>query len=139
MATVQADLWPNTFPVIDTVTPVTILRKQAALLEKKTNGLVVAEVRSGIDYNSNVSVISRGQEVPLLHSFYLIAPALENYRYQLFRLKQSIDLYPIEVSAGPIDDVTVENEQQLEETLKKIFASEKTQKVIQSLIAQSMS
>lgn len=138
MATAQIDLWPNSFPAIDTVTPVTILRKQAALLEKKTNGLVVAEVRSGIDYNSNVSVVSGGKEVPLLHSFYLIAPALENYRYQLFRLKQSIDLYPIEVKDSPSGDIVVNDEPQLNEALKTIFAHEKTQQVIQSLIAQSL-
>lgn len=139
MANVQTDLWPSSFPAIDTITPVTILRQQAALLEKKTNGLVVAEVRSGIDYNSNVVVISQGQEVPLLHSFYLIAPALENYHYLLFRLKQSIDLYPLEIKDSPIGDVTVTDESQLNEALRKIFASEKTQKVIQSLIAQSLS
>lgn len=138
MATAQTNLWPD-FKAVDIITPVTILRQQAALLEKKTNGLVVAEVRSGIDYGSNTMVISQGQAVPLLHTFYLIAPALENYRYQLFRIKQSIDLYPIEFKDSPCDDVTVTNESEFYEELKKIFASEKTKKMIELLIAQSSS
>ncbi len=141
MATAQRDLWPPSFDTVAAEnTPVAILREQAMLLEQKTNGLVLAEVRTGSDYNSGYLAVSGEKaNLPLSHSFYLIAPALENYRYRLFRVDQAIELYPLLIKDGPIGEEEVYSEERFLEVLRKMFAAEKTQKVIQSLIAQSVS
>lgn len=147
MATAQYDLWPPSFTVVvEPNTPIEILREQAALLEQKTNGVVLAEVRTGKDYNSNFSVGPGGQtNLPFVHTFYLVAPALGNYHYQLFRVEQPIEFYPLFIKGAPTikglpaSDFAVDSKELFVDVLRQIFAAEKTQKVIQSLIAQSHS
>jgi hypothetical protein len=139
MATAQIDLWPPSFEAVSEPNPpIDILREQAALLEQKTGGVVLAEVLSG--YDSNFIVVHRGKtSLPISHSFYLVAPALENYRYQLFRIDQPIEHYPLFIIGSPIGDLEVESQEEFVETLRRIFSDDKTQKVIQSLIAHSSS
>ncbi len=143
MATAQYDLWPPSFEAVSEPNPpIDILREQAALLEQKTGGMVLAEVKKVEGYDSNIIVVSRGKtSLPISHSFYLVAPALENYRYQLFRIEQPIERYPLLIIGSPISDrdIEVESQEGFVEILRRIFSDEKTQKVIQSLIAHSSS
>jgi hypothetical protein len=128
MATSQRDLWPADISVLPELrTPVTILREQASILGEKTNNIVEAEVRSQGDKNSQ-----------FIHSFFLLAPALDNYRYQLFTATHKVELYPITINFFQTQ-FQASNEEKLIEILTKIFADEKTKKVIQALIAQSRS
>jgi hypothetical protein len=142
MATAQYDLWPPAFTAVaEPNIPIDILQEQADLLGQKTNGLVLAEVRTGKAYNSNMIVV-RGEQVdlPLLHTFYLVAPALGNYRYQLFRVEQPLEFYPLLIKGTPTGDfVEIGSKEHFVEALRQIFADPKTQKVVQSLIAQSQS
>ena len=64
------------------VTPVSILREQAALLGDKTKQLVTGEVQMSTTGNLFV------------HSFYVAAPTL-NYRYELFRVQHPAAFYPL--------------------------------------------
>jgi hypothetical protein len=153
MATAQRDLWPVILPTSEIPAPLSILREQASLLESKTNGLVKAEVRSsgvklfakerfveGEQVEDEDEQVERiGPQGPRVrHSFYLVAPALENYRYLLFEVTSYIeDFYPLTINFSPVGKLKVESEDEFKEALKKIFASEKTLKVIRSLIAQS--
>lgn len=126
MATNPRDFWPSDINVLpDLQTPVSILREQASLLGEKTNNLVEAEVRSQGDKSSQ-----------FVHTFFLVAPALDNYRYPLFTVTHKVDLYPATISFAS-QGLQAENEVKFVEYLKKIFADEKTKKVIQALIAQS--
>src|SRR5881296_859505 len=87
MAT-NVDLWGEIQPP-DVRTPVSILREQAALLGQKTKNLVEASVET----------TSSGGT--FYHTFKLVAPALDNYTYQLFRIRHGIQLYPVYVE-GPL-------------------------------------
>ena len=138
MAIAQYDLWPATFTAVaEPNVPIDILREQADLLEQKTNGVVLAEVRTSVDAPLNHAIVA--PNLPLLHTFYLVAPALGNYRYQLFRVEQPLDYYPVLIKGGPSEDVEAKSTEQFVEALRQVFAEHKTQKVIQSLIAQSQS
>jgi hypothetical protein len=147
MATAQRDLWPATLPTPEVTPPLSILREQASLLESKTNGLVKAEVRSSGKLSSLYENGERFKEErpEFRHSFYLVAPALEDYRYLLFDVIHPVEkMYPLVINDPPhrkrkIKDESdfVHSEEEFKDALKKIFASEKTLKVIQALIAQS--
>ena len=138
------DLWPESIKVkTDEIAPVTILKQQAAFLGKKTKNLVEAHVETRkTDYQRL-----------LQHSFYLVAPALDFYKYILFRVEHhATSWYPLQITdlltengKASIEHVEsnrqsryeVGSEEKFIEKLKEIFASQETQRVIESLIAQS--
>ena len=138
------NLWPEDIAVTDRVPPVSILKEQAALLGQRTKNLVEGRVRSG----SSVYVGS-----DFNYSFELVAPALDNYRYELLRISHGVEFYPLRLFSDPRESLsmvkqlfdpdaqstgqTIENEGQFLKALEIIFSSEQTRKVIGSLIAQS--
>ena len=124
MGTAVRDLWPATITATsDLVTPVALLKEQAALLGEKTQNLVVAEVSS------------RAGGTIFYHNFNLVAPALEGYRYNLFTLQHNIDLYPVTLMTfGSV--LTIQSQEELIERLREALSDERTTKVIKSLIAQ---
>jgi len=145
MATNQLDLWPVMTATTTTQnTPVSILRDQAALLEKKTDGLVIADVkRRNVEVPEIIYAVTKAgvkeenaQNV-FAYSFYLIAPALEKYRYLLFWMLHPIEMYPLLIRDSPEGEFKVESENEFLQVLRRIFGSEKTQRVIQAMIAQS--
>src|SRR5271166_5255710 len=80
----EIDLWPKAKFETDIVTPVSIMRRQAALLGEKTQQLLTAEV--------NTTAIG----TQMTHSFRLVAPTLDNYRFELFSVVHKVDeLYPL--------------------------------------------
>lgn len=68
------DLWPRIEQPKE-VPPVAILMEQAAALGKKTGHLLEGRVNTKIDDEGN-----------FIHSFYVIAPSLDNYSYDLFSI-----------------------------------------------------
>ncbi len=126
METQIRDLWPSDIGIASLVTPVTILREQAALLGEKTGNLVQAEVKTS----------SSGQVVT--HSFNLIAPAMGNYRYRLLSATHNVEVYPLSLNFDPTNSgITVKTEQEFIEQLSKWLSSEKAVNIVKSLIAQS--
>ena len=117
------DLWPQEIRASTELAPVTILREQAALLGQKTRQLVVAEVET------------RNSGELLVHSFVILAPALDNYRYELFKVYHGVPFYPLTVDTGGAP-VKVTTEEAFVELLGKILSSQRTKDVIQSLLAQ---
>ena len=135
MAQSIPNLWPDDIAVSnDLKTPVTILRQQATLLGEKTQNLVVAEV------STTVEELSAGGN-RFMHRFNVVAPALGNYRFCIFRVEHTIDFYPIKISVySPKKgqpDITVKSEGEFAQALKEIFSSEEARRVIHALIAQS--
>lgn len=123
-------LWPDTIGTIKEVPPVAILKEQAALLGEKTQNLVTAEVHSLADPGVN----------NFYDIFYLVAPALDNYRFELFQVTRNVEqFYPLRIYSSTLDikgqEIASENE--LMKALTTIFSHYKTIKIIQSMLAQS--
>lgn len=127
MANATVDLWPEIAVDVTIVTPVTILKQQAALLGQKTGNLVEARISSSGNDRGEVE-----------HHFVLFGPIL-NYSYGLFSIRHDLECYPLVLncellSSSPME---IKDQQHLEEGLRDIFSHEKTLRVIQSIIAQS--
>lgn len=92
MAEMIRNLWPDDVVETDVLTPHAIMNYQAGLLKEKTNGLLCAEVRTNIESDR------------MRHTFEIVAPALDNYRYQLFVVSHAADMvYPASVIADCLD------------------------------------
>src|SRR5579872_400146 len=114
----QPDLWGEIQIPNDVRTPLAILREQAALLGPKTQNLVEAEVDTE-PYGSD-----------LRHRFYLIAPALDNYRYQLFEARHEVTkLYPVVIDYS----TRLATQDELMDWLKNRLSSPETRQVITTL------
>jgi hypothetical protein len=120
------ELWPESFGENqDTKTPSTILKQAAAQLGQRTKQLVRAKVDASV----------RGDNIEL--TMWLEAPSLE-YRYKLFELSHDISsFYPLHTGEWTKGgEIIVGSEDELIEYLKKVFASEKTTKLISNLMKQ---
>lgn len=122
------DLWPENLVEGETASlPVSILRQQAALLAKKTGGLLVADVRSHAGFATD----------RIRHGFYIVAPALDDYTYGLFDIDHDpAEPYPVKVVFGD-SRTEADSPGALEKYLQEIFSSERTRNIIIGLLAQS--
>jgi hypothetical protein len=147
------DLWPGDIEVERVFAPVVILRQQATLLGERTKNLVQAEV-----------VEDELQTNCFAFYFFLRAPVLGNYRYQLMYVSHDIGLYPVEIKVEEsilqevrnildvrTDDpdrnlprfraepsyIHVQSEEELIKALRAIFNTNKCRKVLTALLSQS--
>jgi len=121
MNAIAEDLWPSDIAADVPVTPVNILKAQAARIGEKTKNIVEGAVRTS----------SSGD---MIHSFRLVAPALDNYSYELFRISHSVALYPVTVLPT---GRTLRSEDDFVSWLKEQLSSPQTRQIVSSLIAQS--
>ena len=121
MATTD-DLWPENIADSKLVTPVAILKEQAARLGEKTKQLVQGEVTSHTTGNLFV------------HTFHLVAPTL-GYRYELFQISHGISFYPLVVRYLNNSESQA-TEAVFKEKLKTILSSQLTLNVVHSILAQ---
>jgi hypothetical protein len=126
---VRPSLWPEDIAVTDAVAPVVILKEQASLLGQRTQNLVEARVHPGqLHYVG----------YPFVYYFELVAPALDNYRYRLFGISHGVEFYPVRIEFEEFDGYRdAISESEFMDELAKIFSSERTKRIISSLIAQS--
>lgn len=122
MSAEKLDLWPDDFGDTEMVTPLAILKQQAALLGKKTRNILEGEVRPSASPASSII-------------FRIIAPAL-GFAYELFSVDTSVTIYPVRVTFQN-RETTCEDEESFIREVERILHHEHTMKVIQSLIAQS--
>jgi hypothetical protein len=123
MAATNLDLWPA-LPDVKLRTPVSILREQAALLGQKTKNLLEAEVSTNTWHGE------------LRHSFKIVAPALD-YSFELFSVTHGVDLYPSSgKSANQNMPTELPDEDAFIEWVREQLSSERTLRLIQSLLAQ---
>ena len=147
MNTTTLDLWP----AIDVTrvrarSPYTILREQASILSEKTLGIVQARVFQleweAAKRRSEGSGLV-GYQDSFAYSFDLVAPAMNDYTYQLLVVSFTADFYPCtliphrEIFPDSVGDINIADENHLLENLREIFSAPKTQKVIEAIIAQS--
>ncbi len=122
MNAVSEDLWPPDIAADVPITPVNILKAQASRIGEKTRNIVEGRVDTNV-------VRDR-----LIHSFKLVAPALGNYSYELFRISHDVKVYPVTVEPW---DQKVASEEEFVEWLRARLASPETHSVVGSLLAQS--
>ena len=153
------DLWPEDIGHgAETVTPLSLLKEQAAALGRKTKNVVMGKVLPAEGFFSN---LPPGW---FEYVFNIVAPVLGDYSYSLLAIAHPVDFYPVRISAGEdlLDGLSREDKPQLltkksllkkpvpaiiqadsqeslETALRLLFNSAKTKKVIQAIIAQSMS
>ncbi|MGZ5585239.1 MAG: hypothetical protein ACXWE4_01050 [Methylobacter sp.] len=119
------DLWPDLTGEPEVKSPLLILREQASKLGAKTSNIIEAEVTANPSSDGSLYV-----------RFMLKAPALNGYEYVLLSINQPVDLYPVNLTDDFFGD-TAKNEQEFKQFLENLFKSERTVKIIRSLIAQS--
>jgi hypothetical protein len=93
----------------------------------------------------------------LYHVFVIVVPALENYRYSLFKIHHRIiELYPVFVDNGPIlpdeqiqehqqiygewlhpgSQIPLKDEAKLRDWLRYALSADSTKRVLENLLAQ---
>ena len=124
------DLWPSTTATVETVAPIAILKQQANLLKKRTNGLIGAAI-STLQHPTKAT--------HLAHTFSIEAYNL-NYTYELFTVSHGIKhFYSLELQSPVINKgrpLTLNNEQDFLDALRTIFSNSETQRVIANLLSQ---
>ncbi len=129
------DVWPNDLvPMqIDSSNPIVVLRTQAAILGKKTQGIVTAVVESSQGK-------SQQGDLTFDHRLSLVAPLL-GYRTQLLQVTHGMSPYPAEIRdmSNPQQwtRTPVSNQQGLLDELSRVFASEFCRQVISNYLEQS--
>ncbi len=125
------DFWPDLDTARPKVTPLSLMKQQAALLGKHTSNLLEGAVFT-----------SPGEGGTVLHRFIIRVPTLE-YRYELFMVSQNmVDLYPVRVVSGPHqvpyhdDRPVLRTEEDFLQWLKTVLGSDITKRVLGSLLAQ---
>ncbi len=155
MTTTTESLWPSDFGEIDTKSPVAILKEQGAQLGRLTKNILTGEVTltasnrvnnpfmSELEKSSHklgkvfIKPSSYAQDT-ISFNFNLKASALQDYRYVLFVIEYDIaKCYPLKFHLTDGKYTNIKDETEFQEALKEIFASDRTKKVIQSLLAQS--
>lgn len=139
-------LWPD--DIVDSyniASPGEILRNQASLLGKRTRNLVEAEVRCMYDQKWCPSLESH-LSGEFVYVFYLVARTI-GYQFRLFSMRYDARPYPVsilldeDIEAQIVDSpsgqpITITTEHELVDLLRRIFASQKTRRIINALYSQ---
>jgi hypothetical protein len=120
MAT-EPDFWGE-LEVEDIRTPATMLREQAALLAPKMQYILEAKVETEVS------------GAYFTHSFLIVVPALDNYVYELFKVRHQIDLYPLTILS---DLRIIDNEDHFADWLRGKLSSPQTRRIITNLLSQA--
>ncbi|WP_295428396.1 hypothetical protein [uncultured Thiodictyon sp.] len=128
-------LWgelPMASPVL---APIEILKQQGALLAKATNGLLTAATT--VSGNPLLrDPLNPGDEFRVI--MYLVATALNNYRFQVLEVSHGVELYPAVVMAEE-KSIKCANQEAFEEAIASILQSARVRGAIGGLLAQMRS
>jgi hypothetical protein len=125
MAAPTTDLWPD-FQAPEAInSPVFLLKEQAAALQKKTKGLVLAGLRPASAPDGNFWV-----------GFDLYSPALGEYSYRLFSVTYPPEFFPITLTAAD-GAKTAQSLGQFKGLLESVIRSPRTKQVIEAIMAQA--
>ena len=138
----EIDLWPD-LNSVGILTPAAMLKTQAGMLSKKTNGRLQGLVET---YSL------RGE---IYHQLFVVVPALENYRYSLLTVHHSPTLYPVTVDESPVSTATststqayalaalnppttLADEKSFQSWLGTALSDVNTKRILQNLLAQAL-
>lgn len=119
------DLWPD-FQAPEAInSPVFLLKEQAAQLQQKTRGLVVAGLRPASAPDGSFWV-----------GFDLYSPALGEYTFRLFEVTYPLQFFPVTLTAadGPQKAQTLDEFKTL---LESVLRSSRTKQVVEAIMAQA--
>ena len=125
----QKSLWGDLSQPEIVITPLTILKEQAAILSKATNGLLVGDVERAQ---------SRGQQnVFSILVLRVVAPSLDGYSYSILEVNHDIRLYPLTLRnlTGDENSKQCDSEETFEQALGEILSSLAVRKVISALLS----
>jgi len=125
----QKSLWGDLSQPEIVRTPFTILKEQAAILSKATNGLLVGDVERAQ---------STGQQnVFSILVLRVIAPSLDGYSYSILEVNHDIRLYPLNLRnlTGDENSKQCDSEETFEQALGEILSSPAVRKVISALLS----
>lgn len=101
-----------------------LLDEIAEELAEKTDQQLVGEVRTRYPQSQTVE-----------HEFYLVVPASRHYSYRLFAATHGIDEYPVTIlGPGQGEQHGCDDSSALRATLRDIFGSGRTRKIVNQLI-----
>lgn len=124
----------------DLRTPLAILKQQAAFFNEKTKPIVEAIVESTASTKRSAFSPIAGGEPLVAHSFVLLVPTLDNYRFVLFRIRHGVAYYPLEFVTG--NDSSFENiptEEKLIDKIKEFFSKSETKNTVSALVQSGSS
>jgi hypothetical protein len=116
------DFWGDIGPA-QIRTPASILREQASLLGEKTHNLIEGKVAT-----SNNGAF-------FFQTMFLVAPALNNYHYELLKVRHEIQLYPVVDVTNP--GKPLKSEAEFVDWLRAKLSSLETRRIIEALLAQT--
>lgn len=130
------DLWPDDLARGPILTPLAILRVQAARLRTKTGGLLEAEIKE------------TSEEDRITYAFDLVAPALDRYRHGILHVTHGKrQVYPAKLAStylpakmnqpNVVHTTTAYTQEAFMEGLASIFGKAELRAVIDSILAQS--
>ena len=125
MAAPTTDLWPD-FQTPEAInSPVFLLKEQAAALQKKTKGLVLAGLRP-----------ASAQDGSFWVGFDLYSPALGEYTFHLFDVTYPPEFFPITLTASD-GAKAAQSLGQFKSLLESVIRSPRTKQVIEAIMAQA--
>lgn len=143
------NLW-GTLPIEPSVlAPVAILKQPGEYLARATNGLltVATSVNDSPDIDwpdgrlqNHVKIIASRPPNEFRVTMYLIATALNNYRFQILEVTHGIELYPARVNADPeTKTIKCANQEEFEQAVERVLQSDRVRRAIIGLLAQMRS
>ena len=116
----QTDFWGEIAPA-EVRTPAAIMREQAALLGAKTRYLIEAVVETEVSGSR------------FIHRFNLVVPAMDNYKYELFKVYHGVSIYPV-TEYG--ESKMLKTEEEFSDWLRGVLSSPATKKLVGNLLVQ---
>jgi hypothetical protein len=129
----MTDLWPTDLQATDLIAPYTIAKAQGKIRGKRTKNLLVGRIHRTSPGKFDFGYI------------FFIASHPLSYQYNLFQFYYGAGLYPVTIIPDSaiqnelfpdIKTITAQSEEEFMEILKKIFASEKTKRLITAILTQ---
>jgi hypothetical protein len=123
------DFWPDGLGVIDEVTPLLVLKEQAAALGRKTRNMIEAAVETTV------------RDGWFRHTLKLRVPTIGDYSYKILTISHGADPYPVEIWNSLESDnmVKASGLEDFKAKLKGILSSERIKKVLNNLLTYAQS
>ena len=163
MKNTAIDLWGKTFsPAQDVRTPAEIIKTQCDLLEKATEGSVVAKIKSYVGTPSFDLLIKLDKPVgeglgiqadlgnvtkeAFTFEFFITSTSTPNYKYRVMFLHYEIPCYPVHIVLDEsiakeleiIEDFACNSQESFEDALSTILRSTRVENIINSLLAVAL-
>jgi hypothetical protein len=121
------DLWPEEIAPAQVTPPAAIMQAQASLLGKRTK------------FKLRGSVVTSMMGNDIYHRFVLVAPTLQDYRYELFAIVHGVIPYPVRVWSAPrgVSADELPDEHAFVDWLRGVLSSDETMRIVGALLAQA--